>query len=114
MSVPSFAEDILNKANIPTMGSPTKCNSAKDYGDLTFVIGGKDYTMSNDEWMFQEKSSSLAQTFEKFNPRTFGPIGPELRGEDGSELIQHDSHGFSLAQAKALPGNGNSVCQSML
>ena len=44
----------------------------------------------------------------------FGPIGPELRAEDGSELIQHEAAGFSLAQSKSLPGEGSSTCRGLL
>jgi len=62
MSVPSFAEEVLSKQGIPTSDSPVKCSGSGDFGDLTFVIGGKDYTISNSEWMFKDKSSSFAQT----------------------------------------------------
>lgn len=67
--------------------------------------------MSNSEWM-KEASSSFAQT-EKPN---FGPIGPELKGEDGSELIQKEEMGFSLAQSKnkESPGEGSSTCRGLL
>ena len=83
-------------------------------GDLTFVIGGKEYTLPNDEWMFKETSgSSFAQVEEKTS-KMFGPIGPELRGEDGSELIQHESNGISLAQSADLPGSGSNLCSSKL
>ena len=56
MSIPTFASEALADQNIPTFDGATKCKSSKDYGKLTFVIGGKEYTMDNDEWMFPEKS----------------------------------------------------------
>merc|ERR1711990_1173952 len=64
------------------------------------------------EWLFPEGGASFAQT--EFSPQTFGPIGPELRAEDGSELIQHEDKGMSLVQAKSLLGTGESVCRSKL
>jgi hypothetical protein len=61
------------------------------------VIGGKDYPMTNTDWMFKESSgNSFAQTTAETS-KSFGPIGPELRGEDGSELVQHETNGISLA-----------------
>ena len=48
--------------------------------------------MANNEWMFPEKTKSVtgagfSNFAENSNKQAFGPIGPELRGEDGSELI---------------------------
>lgn len=63
--------------------------------------------------MFKESSgNSFAQVNEQ--KHAFGPIGPELRGEDGSELIQHQSSGISLAQSQGLPGTGDMTCNSKL
>jgi hypothetical protein len=58
MSVPTFAEGVLSKQGIPTHDTPVKCGGSSDFGDLTFVIGGKDYTLSNGEWMFKESSGN--------------------------------------------------------
>ena len=55
--------------------------------------------MANNEWMFPEKTKSVSSFAEISNKQAFGPIGPELRGEDGSELIQNETTGFSLVQA---------------
>lgn len=58
MSVPSFAEQILAKQGIPTHESPVACKESAEFGNLTFVIGGKDYTLPNGEWMFKESSGN--------------------------------------------------------
>jgi len=58
MSIPGFAGESLAQQNIPTFDNTSKCKNAKQYGDLTFVIGDKDYTLENDEWMFPEKNGS--------------------------------------------------------
>jgi len=34
--------------------------------------------------MQKEKPNMLAQIFEEFDPQIFGPVGPELTGEDGA------------------------------
>jgi len=42
---------------------------------MSLVIGGKQYTLNNDEWMFPEQKPSLSQggNTMKFN---MGPLGP--------------------------------------
>ena len=52
MSVPKFAAKNFSENGIPTSNSIKKCKDEKDFGDLTLVIGGKEYTQTNDEWMF--------------------------------------------------------------
>ena len=52
MSVPKWATKNFNENGIPTSNSMVKCNSEKDFGDMTLVIGGKKYVQSNSEWMF--------------------------------------------------------------
>jgi len=52
MSVPTFAAQKLTKNKIPLANFIVPCQNQQQYGDLTLVIGGKDYTLSNEEWMF--------------------------------------------------------------
>ena len=44
MSVPKFASKNFMENGIPTSDNIVKCNSEKDFGDMTLVIGGKKYT----------------------------------------------------------------------
>lgn len=60
MSIPSFANDHFASKGIPTYSSPAKCNKASDFGDLTFVIGGKDYPIANELWVKELSGSSFA------------------------------------------------------
>lgn len=75
MSVPKFATKNFVEHGIPTSNFVKKCKSAKEFGDMTLVIGGKKYTLNNDEWMFPEQKPSLSQggNVMKFN---MGPLGP--------------------------------------
>jgi len=61
---------------------------------VTFVIGGHEYTLTNEDWMYKPQpinKSSLAQKDEHFiNPAL--PIGPELDPsveQDEEEGIMH-------------------------
>jgi len=54
MSFPKFAEEIINDKNIPTYDNSMKCDGIAQFGDLTFVIGGREYPLSNDDWMYPE------------------------------------------------------------
>lgn len=44
MSVPKFAAKNFIENGIPMSNFVKKCKSEKDFGDLTLVIGGKEYT----------------------------------------------------------------------
>ena len=39
------------------------------------MIGGKDYTLTNEEWMFPAEKPSLTQT--KTKHHKIGPLGPQ-------------------------------------
>lgn len=52
MSVPKFATKNFMEHGIPTSNFIRKCDNEKQFGDMTLVIGGKDYNLSNEEWMF--------------------------------------------------------------
>jgi len=52
MSMPTFATEKLAKAHIPTSSFIVPCANQAQFGDMTLMIGGKPYTLSNEEWMF--------------------------------------------------------------
>ena len=56
MSFPHFAEEIINNQGIPSYDNQVNCDSNTQFGELTFVIGGKEYPLPNEDWMFKEKS----------------------------------------------------------
>jgi hypothetical protein len=53
MSFPTWATVKLSENKIPTSNVVQMCESAKSYGDLTLIIGGKDYTLENEKWVSQ-------------------------------------------------------------
>ena len=61
MSMPGKGLRNFVKQGIPTYFEKRKCDNQKSWGDLTFVIGGHDYTLPNDDWLYEPKPlSSLA------------------------------------------------------
>lgn len=76
-SVPSAAADALVKAGIPTADHMVECTSREEIGELTYVIGGKHYTLSPEEWLFPEMNINLAQGGQRIQHR-LGPVGPQL------------------------------------
>lgn len=54
MSFPKFAEQKINDQLIPSYDQKMKCDGTAQYGELTFVIGGKDYPLPNEDWMFPD------------------------------------------------------------
>merc|ERR1719454_2307281 len=65
------------KAGIPTADHMVECTSREEIGDLTYVIGGKDYTLDAEEWLFPEVNLNLAQGGHMIEHR-MGPVGPQL------------------------------------
>lgn len=50
MTMPSWAiQKVIGK--MPLKQNPMKCKNQTDFGDLTFVINGFEYTLPNDDWV---------------------------------------------------------------
>jgi len=98
MSMPKFATEALNKQGIPTADKSVPCKGASQFGELTLVIGGKDYTLDSEEWMFPAQQGNMAQTEQKLKKmQKFGPLGPQILTEVGStELPQSPASVFEL------------------
>ena len=55
--MPSWAiKKVIGK--MPLKENPMKCRNQTDFGDLTFVINGFEYTLPNDDWV--EKAIDLS------------------------------------------------------
>jgi hypothetical protein len=75
MSVPTFAFHSMAAQKVPTAHTFVECQNKAQFGDFTFVIGGKDYNLSPDEWMFDPQQLNLAQGGQKVEFK-MGPLGP--------------------------------------
>lgn len=42
----------LIEAGLPTLQSMVKCESREQFGNLTYVIGGKEYDIAANEWIY--------------------------------------------------------------
>lgn len=51
-SMPSYAIEILHQHNVPTTDKTELCKSMSDFGDLTYVIAGKNFVVLNNEWLY--------------------------------------------------------------
>lgn len=61
MTMPSWAiKKVLGK--MPLKTNPMKCNDTKQFGDLTFVINGFEYTLPNDDWVEKNMDDLNGQT----------------------------------------------------
>jgi saccharopepsin len=52
MSFPTWGAQKLTANKLPTANNIVPCSSHAQFGDMTLVINGKDYVLSNEEWMF--------------------------------------------------------------
>lgn len=58
---------------------------------MTLVIGGKDYTLTTDEWMFPAQQVGLAQSENGLASMKFkklGPLGPQIMAQVDIDTIQ--------------------------
>jgi hypothetical protein len=77
MSVPTFASKILMQQHIPTANFVMPCQSHTQFGEMTLVIGGDEYTLTNEEWMFPSEQIKFAQGGQTMH-FNMGPLGPQL------------------------------------
>jgi len=82
MSMPTFATAALANKGIPISSTITPCSNAAQFGDMTLVIGGKNYVIANEEWMFPAQQMGLAQTGEQqMKFKKIGPLGPQIMAQ---------------------------------
>lgn len=100
MSMPGFATEALNKQGIPTANKAVSCKNEKQFGEMTLVIGGQNYVLDNDEWMFPAQSDGFAQAESKFMKfRMPGPLGPQIVAQvDSEDLTEHVPEASSNTQ----------------
>merc|ERR1719356_1465633 len=70
MSFPTWAAQKMMQSKIPTANHVVPCESQADFGDMTLVINGKDYVLSNEEWMFPSQQIQMQRS-----AMTMGPVG---------------------------------------
>lgn len=75
MSVPTYAFHAMAQQKVPTAHTFVECQNKAQFGDFTLVIGGKDYSLTPDEWMFDPQQLNLAQGGQKMEFK-MGPLGP--------------------------------------
>lgn len=61
MSMPTFATQKLSALGVPVGNNVVGCQGHSQFGDMTLVIGGRDYLISNEEWMFPAQKVVMAQ-----------------------------------------------------
>jgi cathepsin D len=105
MSFPTWGAQKLVENKIPTANNIVPCNNHAQFGDMTLVINGKDYVLSNEEWMFPSQELNMAQggVSQQLN-FNMGPLGPQLMAQvDHSEVdVDAKFEGFKL-QTPAFP-----------
>merc|ERR1719343_1799076 len=87
---------IQNK--LPTANHVVQCKSQADFGDMTLVINGKDYVLSNEEWMFPSQQIQMRRS-----AMTMGPVGGPGKQITSFEEAETNS------DAQKSEGNGGQV-----
>jgi cathepsin D len=101
MSMPTFATKMLAAAKIPTSSNVTPCSSAQQFGDMTLVIGGKDYTLSNEEWMFPAQQIQLSQGGSQLTKfAKLGPLGPQMMTQIDESAFEDKPESSTLVESE--------------
>ena len=92
MSFPTWGAEKMMQNKLPTANFVVPCQSHSQFGDMSLVIGGKEYVLSNEEWMFPSQEIKMAQggmpQQMHFN---MGPLGPQLMAQvDSSAMMDLD------------------------
>jgi hypothetical protein len=67
MAFPKWGVDKMVSNGFPAGGHGAACSSPSDLGDITFVIGGKDYVVPNSDWV--TNGNSLVQARHGLSPQ---------------------------------------------
>ena len=103
MSFPTWGAQKLIENKLPTANNIVPCNSHDQFGDMTLVINGKDYTLSNEEWMFPSQELQMAQggVSQQLN-FNMGPLGPQLMAQVNHNDVDAKFDSFKM-QTPAFP-----------
>lgn len=75
MTMPSWAiKKVIGK--MPLKNNPMKCNNQTEFGNLTFVINGFEYTLPNDDWV--EKSLEVENPQKMAETTEAAQVGPMM------------------------------------
>ena len=124
MSVPTFAFNSMAKQKVPTAHTFVECENKAQFGDFTLVIGGKDYNLTPDEWMFDPQQLNLAQGGQKMEFK-MGPLGPQILAQVEPESVMNtqtevDSEKIKFKSRKlstnkmSTSGQAKTVCASTI
>jgi hypothetical protein len=103
MSFPTWGAQKLVENKLPTANNIVPCTSHAQFGDMTLVINGKDYTLSNEEWMFPSQELQMAQggVSQQLN-FNMGPLGPQLMAQVAHNEAEDKFDSFKF-QTPAFP-----------
>ena len=105
MSFPTWGTQKLIDNKLPTANNIVPCQSHSQFGDMSLVINGKDYVLSNEEWMFPSQELTMAQggVSQQLN-FNMGPLGPQLLAQVHHDNVDAKFEGFNV-QSPAFPFN---------
>ena len=84
MTMPSWAiKKVIGK--MPLKNNPMKCNNQTDFGNLTFVINGFEYTLPNDDWV--EKSLEVNNPQSMAEMTEEAQVGPSMLDREFEEEL---------------------------
>lgn len=97
-TMPSWAiKKVIGK--MPLKNSPMKCNSQAEFGNITFVINGFEYTMPNDDWVEKSLDVDSGQRMAEITEEA--QVGPSLMEREFEEELSQVEKTQEQAKADA-------------
>lgn len=81
------------------MESPAACNNQTQFGDLTWVINGKDYTFTADEWIY---------------PPVFGKAAAQISSKELTEIKSSNRNSYEQDDVSYIIQDSPAFAQSYL
>lgn len=80
---------------------------------MTLVIGGKNYVLDNDEWMFPTDKGALAQTQQQLKKK-FAPLGPQLMTQVSDDIPAQPEAQSTIQIENEVVGHSGQNCKSTI
>ena len=115
MTMPSWAiKKVIGK--MPLKTNAMKCKNQTDFGELTFVINGFEYTLPNDDWVEKSVEVTPPQIDGKTQAAQVGPmaVGEPFLQEENLSQIEKDQKSNENIQTDNSSESTKDSCTSVI
>ena len=105
LSMPTFAFKLI-ESTVPTVTSGIPCKSQEEFGDITFVLSGHNYTMKPSEWIY----SPTTNIYGPPDNAKLADVNAQVSGSD--RIVPHAASLSKVKKEQALIELGQNESES--